>query len=199
MLSMRAPFVLAALLLTAGTLAAAGEGAKPPDPNAPNAKTSGTKPAKQRVFTNKDLEKYKSASRPGVVVVDMNTLQGPKADAPDPNDTGIPTAAEKEQRLRELRNQIQSLEAQIAALDQRLKSNSNPFLPRPALSEEEKRAQAGMDGRQIQAKIEADRAEVTAKLAAARAEMEKLIATPVRPANVVPSATAAPDAVPPSP
>lgn len=195
---MRSTPLLAALVLAAGSLAGAAESAKPADPNSPKAQAH-AQPAKPRVFTNKDLEKYKSASRPGPLVVDMNTLQGPKADAPDPNATGAPTAAEKEQRLKELRNDIQSLEAQAAALDQRLKSVSNPFLPRPALSEEEKRAEAGMDGRQIQAKVEADRAEITAKLAAARAELDKLIATPVRPANVVPSATAAPDALPPSP
>ncbi len=164
--------VLVTLLTALTPTVAAPEGEKPPDPNAPV-------PA-PRVFTNKDLARYRSARRPANLVVDTTALkQGQEGGEPPADEALYPD--EKERRIGEVQQSIREAEARIADLDKRSRSLANPFLPRPQVSQEEKDTEASMDARQILAKVQAEKADLEGKIAALKAEMDRLIAAPTRP------------------
>jgi hypothetical protein len=151
------------------------------DPNVPS-RPPARGAEKPRVYTNKDLEKYRSgrARGPAPLVVDTaalaereNEAAAPAAEALDPE--------EKERRLAETRRGIEEAEARIAEIDARLRSVANPFLPRPAVSEEERKAEAGLDARQIQANLLAEKAVLARQIETLRGDLDRLAAAPVKP------------------
>ncbi len=140
------------------------------------------KAATPRVFTNKDLKKYRGlagrGSRPAAVVID--TTPPALSTAPGEAPEGLPPG-EKDRRIAELRGEIAEAEGRIAALDQRERSVRNPFLPRPQLSDEEREAEAGLGSDQILERIQAERAGLQEMIASLRDELARVVATPAVP------------------
>lgn len=166
-----------------GTLAAEEE-SKAAESEAARAGSEGQekeKAAKPKVYTNKDLHKYRGRtgrSRPAPVVID--TTQPALSTAPGEAPEGLPPG-ERDRRIAGLRKEIAEAEARIAALDQRERSVRNPFLPRPQLSDEEREAEAGLGSNQIVQRIQAERAELQGTIASLRDELARVAATPARP------------------
>jgi len=133
---------------------------------------------KPKVYTNKDLQKYKGpAPRPAGRILDM-TAAASAAEAPPAPPM---TQAEKERRIEALRSQIAAADARISAIDARMRSLHHPLLPRPQVAEDEQLAEGGMDSRQILERIEAERQALLAQSAALKTELETLEAAPVAP------------------
>lgn len=178
--------LLAAVLAVWG----AEQPSKPGDPNAP-ADPNGRA---VRTFTNKDLGKYRS-SKPADVVVGTTPAAPAGEEAAAPEEL-FPD--EKERRIADLRKEIEAGRGRLDAIDQRLKSVSNPFLPRPSVSEEEKEAEAGLDSKAIRERLLAERSEVERKIAALEADLEKTVMMPVKPRKL-PAAASAPGPPPSQP
>jgi len=131
---------------------------------------------KPKVYTNKDLAKYKGMSPPSPrgKVVDL-TAKRPEASKPAP---AAMTPAEKEQRIANLKQQIAAAKARVADIDKRVRSLHNPFLPKPEVSEDERQAEAGLDTVGILEKVQAEKDDLTAQIADLEAELEALEAAP---------------------
>jgi cell division protein FtsB len=181
--------VLAAV--TSITCAAAEPGTKPSDPNGAAKPAAAASSRAPRVFTNKDLAKYHSASGPGSIVVNTMASQE-KSDAESPA-SGALYPEEKERKLQELNQAISDAEARMAYLDKRGRAVVNPFERRPvAPTEDDKKAESGMGAKEVYDSLQSEKAALTDKLAALRAEMDKLIATPTQPhQNAAPTNPAA--------
>jgi hypothetical protein len=149
--------------------------------------------SKPRVYTNKDLARYRREGGRRITIVDTTGSMAPDVAKP-PSEVLYPD--EKKRRLAEIEAEIAAAGARIAALELRGRSVANPYLPRPQISEEEREAEAGMDSRQIQEKIRAERAELEKRLADLRAEQARVSATPTRPRSQTTPADAPPSPQP---
>jgi len=169
--------------------AIAGE-AKPADPNAPkDGQASKAAAPAEKVFTNKDLEKYRaSRSATRTIVVDVNALQKPGQAEGEavPDDAVYPD--EKARRIADLEASIQESTARLAAIDQQMAFFANPFLPPPQLSPDEVKAQEGLSRKDAYQRLEAEKAQLAEKLSAQKADLDKTIALPTRPRSL-PAAT----------
>src|SRR5260221_10078221 len=191
---MKAPSLVLILLL-APTFPSCAEETKPADPNGKAAAASKPAPATKRTFTNKDLEKYRSARSSGNLVVDMNAVQRAKDEASPPKDENAIYPDEKARRIADLQQSIKEAEARGADLDKRLAFLANPYLPPPQVSADEVQAQKGMSQKEAYQALQAEKAALVEKIAGLHADLDRLIATPTQPrAGAVPPT---PDANPP--
>lgn len=105
----------------------------------------------EKVFTNKDLSKYKETMeqfgfRQDKVVVDLSTQHqdGPTVVSSRPSREQM-TEAEREKEILEVQSEMHRLNAELEYLNKRIPSLQNPFLPRAQVSEADQSAEAGLD------------------------------------------------------
>jgi hypothetical protein len=173
---------LALVLLLAPAIAACAEETKPADPNgkpAPAASKAAS-PVK-KVFTNKDLERYHSASAGGAIVVDMNAVQQKKDEAAPPKDEGAIYPDEKARRMADLEQQIKDVQERVADLDKRLAFMANPYLPPPQMTPEEIQAQKGTSQKEAYQALQAEKAALVERASGLQGDLARLIATPTQP------------------
>jgi hypothetical protein len=176
--------LLAAALLVAVPPVLAAGGSSSEGENEAEAE-EGEKESQERVYTNEDLQRYRSkAGRKGALVVDM-TAKGTPGSGTMAGVAAMDAGAKKK-RMAELEKEIQEAEERIRAIDARERSLRNPFLPRPALTEKEAADEAGMDSRQKLEQLQAERAALAKKLPGLRADLETLARTPTLPADAGP-------------
>ena len=191
--AVRAALILGIALLVTPVLGAAEGGAKPPDPNAPRDPNA----AAQRVYTNKDLARYRAEVPPARVIVDTTALGKKDEGAPAPSEVLYPE--EKERRMAEIEKAIEDAEAELARVEVRSTAVVNPLKERriAAPTEEEIKAESGLGRSQVYANLQAQKADLEKKIADLRSDLATLIATPTKPRGV--AAPTNPNAPPPQP
>ncbi|MEE9217842.1 MAG: hypothetical protein V3U98_02115 [Acidobacteriota bacterium] len=95
-----------------------------------------------------------------------------------------------ERKIAEAQERIRALEERLAYLGRKKASVQNPFLPRPPLSEEDRQAEAGMDGGARLGRVEGQISDTRRKLEEAKealVELRALAGRAMRAANPLPT------------
>jgi len=118
-----------------------------------------------RVFSNKDLERYRRTKEEfgmhdNVVVVDVT--KKPSSDADEK--PGTMTMAEKSAEMETTRRRITTLLEQLDYEKKRVLPLENPFVPRPQITDQDKLSEAGMDNKQRLDRVKGRISEIDAEL-----------------------------------
>lgn len=157
----------------------AGETAEPEESDRTPAPARQDVDSGPRVFSNEDLARYRSVVRDfgfeeGTVVVDV-TKAGQSREIRVTNDSSGQTPGEREREVQDLQQRIQRLSDELNYLQGRIPSLHNPFLPRAALAEDDKVAEAGMDNAQRLDSVQRRIAETRQELDGLQRRMAELI------------------------
>ena len=146
---------------------------KPPAPGSPVKKPSASPksaPAKQGplVFTDEDLQKYRSGS----------STQPARNVAPTDTSDPLKAMKDEEERVRwrqkrttELQQKVDDLEAKLKALEKRRLSIQNPLLPRTPGPEGTAEQEIGMSGPELLARTDEEIQHTNKQLEAARKDL----------------------------